>query len=419
MHILYLHQYFCPPEGSGNNRSYEFAKEWAKTHTVTILTTKAYFPKDYFNSHRFIEHVCHLQIDNINVEVLNIDYAHTMNYAQRIHAFMQYVILSIRYLKRHHNFDVIYASSTPLSVGWIAYQAYKRYKIPYFFEVVDLWPDVPIEMGIIRNPFFKKWLWKWEKKIYTYADGIITLSSGMTKKILAKKIPESKIFTVPNGTNTNFFKPCPIEKKQGYKSALGFNSTDFIAIYSGTVGRANGVKYLIEIANLAQKDNLKAVKFVIVGSGNRIKEVKTLVQKYELNNIYFFDAVPKTQILPYLYAADVGIITFEKYPILNTNSANKFFDYLAVGLPICANYQGWQAEVAHNKAGLFAPSDDISTFYQNFKKLFFDSSMRSEFARNAVELSRMYDRKHLSAQVLSLLERQYNAKKEQQVSSAL
>ncbi|MCS7076055.1 MAG: glycosyltransferase family 4 protein [Bacteroidia bacterium] len=406
-----MHQYFCPPEGNGNNRSYEFAKEWAKEHIVTVITTKAYFPKNYFDNYTFINGTCHLEIDKIQVKVLDIEYLHTMNYAQRIHSFIQYATRCLKYLKQNKPFDFVYASSSPLSVGWVAYQFLKQCKTPYFFEVVDLWPDVPIEMGIIKNRFLKKWLWKWERKIYAHASGIITLSTGMTEKIIQKGIPEDKVFTIPNGTNTDFFRPCSLQEKQLHKQNLGFNQTDIVALYSGTVGRANGVKYLIEIAHLAQKDGLKQVKFVILGSGNRIHEVKSLAQKYGLDNVYFFAPVPKREILPYLYAADIGIITFEAYPILNTNSANKFFDYLAVGLPVCANYEGWQASLIHEKAGLFAPCDKITVFYDHIKKIVVDSNLRAKFAHQAIEVAKQYDRKHLSKKLLTLIEKYYEPSK--------
>ncbi len=411
MHIVYLHQYFCPPGGSGNNRSFEFAKEWAKNHTVTVITTKAYFPKNYFQNHVFFNGICHLNIDNIQVKVLNIEYSHTMNYFQRIHVFIKYMLSTLKYIKQNKTMDIIYASSTPLSVGWIAYKLYKKYNIPYFFEVVDLWPDVPIEMGIIRNPLLKWWLWKWEKKIYTHAKAIITLSQGMTDRIVKKGIPANKVFTLPNGTDTSFFKPCSEEVKKQYKTALGFKESDIIVLYSGTVGRANGVHNLIQVAHLAQKDGLNQVKFVILGSGNRIHQVKTLAQKYQLDNVLFFEPVPKKDILPYLHAADIGVITFENYPILNTNSANKFFDYLAVGLPVCANYQGWQADIAHEKAGLFAPCNNIKIFYQNLKKMVLNSEIRIIFALHAVELVQQYDRKYLSHQTLSLLEEKHETTK--------
>jgi glycosyltransferase involved in cell wall biosynthesis len=411
MHIVYLHQYFCPPEGNGNNRSYEFAKEWAKKHTVTVITTKAYFPKNYFENHIFTQGICHLNLENIQVKVLDIDYFHTMNYVQRIWAFVQYMFRTLKYLKEHNSVDIIYASSTPLSVGWVAYKLWKKYNIAYFFEVVDLSPDVPIEMGIIRNPLLKKWLLKWEKRIYAHAKGIITLSQGMTHKILQKNVPEYKLFTIPNGTNTAFFKPCSDEVKKQCKTALGFNENDVIALYSGTIGRANGVRHLIEIAYLAQKEGLSQVKFVILGSGNRIYEVKSLAQSYRLNNVFFYEPIPKKDILPYLHAADIGIITFESYPILNTNSANKFFDYLAVGLCICANYEGWQADIAHEKAGLFAPCNNTNIFYENLKKMVICSEIRVKFANYAVELAKQYDREYLSTKILTLLEKEHGTTK--------
>lgn len=407
MHIVYLHQYFCPPEGSGNNRSYEFAKEWAKKHTVTVITTKAYFPNNYFQNHVFIQGICHLNIDNIQVKVLNIEYSHTMNYARRIRTFIQYALRTLTYLKQDKTIDVIYASSTPLSVGWIAYKLYKKYHIPYFFEVVDLWPDVPIEMGIIHNPLLKWWLWKWEKKIYTHAKAIIALSQGMADRIIKRGVSKNKVFTIPNGTDTEFFKPCSDEVKKQCKTALGFKESDIIVLYSGTVGRANGVQHLIEIAYLAQKEGLNQVKFVILGSGNRIHQVKLLAQEYSLNNVFFFEPVPKKDILPYLHAADIGVITFENYPVLNTNSANKFFDYLAAGLPVCTNYQGWQADVAHEKAGLFAPCNNIKIFYENLKKMVLNSEIRVKFAIHTVELSQQYDRKNLSHQILTLLQKEH------------
>jgi glycosyltransferase involved in cell wall biosynthesis len=210
------------------------------------------------------------------------------------------------------------------------------------FETVDLWPDVPIEMGAIKNQFFQKQLYAIENWIYKEAERIVALSEGMAEKIKAKGVLPSKILVAHNGSNCDFFAPS--NKKREAKQGLGFSEDTFLVLYAGTIGIANGLEFLVEAVERIEKMGKKDIQFLVIGQGNRREQVVLYAQSKSLPQLTFLENVPKEEVLRYFQAADLGLVLFAPYKILETNSANKFFDYLASGLPVVINYEGWQAE---------------------------------------------------------------------------
>jgi glycosyltransferase involved in cell wall biosynthesis len=336
LHILYLHQHFSPPEGNGNNRSLELAEAWiALGHRVTILCGKGHFAKRPFSLALFHR----LNINGIEVIRLNVGYSHFFSFHRRVLSFLLFALLTFPFCVKYRKADVVYASSTPLTVGLLGLCMKIFFRIKFIFETVDLWPDVPIEMGILKNKLLKKssiWL---EKTIYQNCDHIVCLSEGMKYCIDNKGVDPKKITVAHNGTNCKQFTPH--KQKASAKIRLGFGETDFVMLYAGTVGQANGLEFWVDVmANMTNE----CIYFVVLGDGKALKRVENYAKEKNLSRICFHQRVPKNTVHLYFDAADVGVVSFAPYPILNTNSANKFFDYLASGLPVLINYEGWQAQ---------------------------------------------------------------------------
>ncbi|MGI6776573.1 MAG: glycosyltransferase [Acetivibrionales bacterium] len=150
MHILYLHQYFTTPWISGGTRSYDFARRWVdKGHKVTVLTSSAFIGGSCSrNSNKGINFI---KIDGLDVVVINVTYSQHMPYLRRVMAFLLFMICASVYLLKKNDFDLVFATSTPLTIAIPALVARLRNKVPFIFEVRDLWPEYPADFGIIKN----------------------------------------------------------------------------------------------------------------------------------------------------------------------------------------------------------------------------------------------------------------------------
>lgn len=400
MKILFLHQYYLPPGGFGNDRSRQICAFWADAGAqVEVLTSTAYFPDNWKNTipHKEIgKGIFQFQDAKVKVFVLDVPYSHYWGFTLRVMAFLRFFFQGMKALKYVSKPDVIYASSTPPTVGELGRRAAKQFQVPFIFETVDVWPDVPQGMGILKNPILLAGLNARVNRIYREAAHIVCLSPGMQQQVLSHSVDATKVSVSYNGTNTNTFKPAenPEAKKQ-----------KVVAVYTGTVGIANDLCQLIEAAKLLESES--EIEFRILGSGNDLDRVKRHVKYLQCGNVKFFDPLPKEKVAAFFEDADIGIVSFAPFPVLEANSANKFYDYLSCGIPIVINYRGWQAEALKNsEAGLSSVQGDVQAFAANIRMLANDPTKRKRMGQNARMLAcAEYDRKILAAKLLSLLEK--------------
>jgi len=398
MHILYLHQHFALPCGSTGTRSYEFAKRWVKSgHKVTVITGHYDIgglqkPKSFIETR---------QIDDIDVLIVGTTYSHKQCFLRRTGSFLSFVLLSIIAALRLKNVDIIYATSTPLTIGIPAMVIKAIKRRSFVFEVRDQWPEIPIELGVIKNPVLKKILLWLEKRIYQSSAAIVALSPPMADGI-RKIIGDIKPVTVTsNCSDTDLFNPC-LDGSE-IRKELGWDNK-FVLLHFGAMGKANGLGFLITVAEKLRQN--RDIHFVLIGNGKKKEKLQKDILVRALNNIEIIDSKPKKKLPFYVAACDVSTVIFANYPILEHNSANKFFDSLAAGKPVLLNYSGWQRQVLedHN-AGLGCTLCDIEEFVSNIKKLFSDSQLRKEMSQNARKLAeKEFSRDMLARNVLDVLE---------------
>src|SRR5690554_1095300 len=239
MNILYIHQYFKTPKEPGGTRSYWVAQELIKNgHQVTMLTT---------NKHQK-EAVKEYDADGIKVVSYGIFYNQSMSVKNRLKSFTDFMIRSTRYAFNHSKeYDFVFATSTPLTVGIPALLAKWFKKKKYIFEVRDLWPEVPIQMGAFKNPLIiglTRWL---EKTIYKNAEHVIALSPGMQDGVI-KYIPKEKTSMIPNMSKIDKF--WPRDKNEILQSEMGLKQDSFKIIHFGALGIANGAHTILDAAKL-------------------------------------------------------------------------------------------------------------------------------------------------------------------------
>lgn len=350
MNILYVHQYFKTPREPGATRIYFIVKRLIEDgHKVTVITQ---------NKRAKIEREL-VEIDGIHIVYLKNAYSNEMSIPMRIKSFFNFMYKSSIEAFKHKDIDLVIATSTPLSVGLPALLLKWFKKTPFVFEVRDLWPEVPIQMGGIKNPLVKKIAVFFEKTIYKNAIHIVALSPGMYDGVI-KYVDREKVSMIPNMAKKERF--WSREKNKEVIKQLGLREESFKVIHFGTMGIANGLMYIMYAAKILNDKGINDVDFVFLGEGKAEKELKQFKQDNQLSNVFFYDRVPMDLTSEIVNVCDISIVPFKNIPILSTNSPNKLFDSLAAGKPIIVNSNGWtKTMVEENKCGAYvnpeAPSE--------------------------------------------------------------
>jgi glycosyltransferase involved in cell wall biosynthesis len=398
MHVLYIHQHFATPKGSTGTRSYEFARRWIKAgHKVTLIT--GYYDIGGLPESKKLYR--RLDVEGINVIVAGTQYSNKQSYLRRIVSFGSFCLLSIYAGLRTKNVDVIYATSTPLTVGIPAILLKWFKHVPFVFEVRDQWPEIPIELEVIKNRMMKKFLLWLEKIIYQRSSAIVALSPGMAEGIKNVLTKEKPIEVIPNCCDMDIFKPdidgSAVRRKYGWADKL-------VLLHFGAMGRANGLDFVIDAAERL-KDHPE-IHFVLAGEGNRKKFLAERTESLGLKNIEILDSRPKVELAELVTAFDVAMVIFADFPILENNSANKFFDSLSAGKPVLLNYSGWQKKILEeNHAGFGCDLYDIGQFVEKVSYLNSHRDLLRQMGQNARRIAAEYfDRDQLAAQALLLLE---------------
>lgn len=401
MRILYLDQYFSNREGISGTRGYEFARRWvAQGHRVTVIASASrYSHLDGGGQRRLLER---RDIDGIRVLCIRAYYSQQMSRAARLRSFFSYMIWAALVglcLTRH---DVVFASSTPLTIGVPAVLIGRGRGIPYVFEVRDLWPRAPIELGMLQNRWAIALARLAEWVFYRLASRIVTLSPGMTEGVLAAGIPAGKIVMVPNACDLDLFA-APVTGD--IRAALGLAAAEVLVVHAGNLGPSNDGDWLLNLAAQLARQCTDRYRLLLLGEGNDRPRLEQRARDEKLTNVLFAGPVSRRETARYLRAADWGIVSFADKPVLATNSPNKFFDYLAAGLPVLVNTNGWTADLLRESgAGLALPRDPAAAaaLVANADK--HHGAPRRAMAAAAGRLAPRFDRRRLAAQVLAVLQ---------------
>ena len=381
MHILYIHQYFTTPEKGGGTRSYEFARSLVKRgHKVTILTGSKLNDSLTNGKKKTNEYV-----EGVYVIYLKTPYSNYMSFKRRLYSFMDFSVRAILAGIRIKRYDLIFATSTPLTVAIPGIILSFLRRVPMVFEVRDLWPEVPIQMSVIKNSLLIKLLRWFEAFTYRHSNYIIALSPGIAKGILATGVAVNKVTMIPNFCNLDFFKP---EKSNINNLGKLENNNNPIIAYCGAISFANNVELIIQAAEKLQKIN-NPVIFMIAGEGRLKPKLEKLTKVRKLKNVIFLGKINKYEVIELYRKAIACLVLFKNLPILSTNSPNKFFDALAAGRPIITNMGGWIGNLVENyKIGFSLENDNPQALIEAVEKLTsMNKNQLEEIGENARELA--------------------------------
>jgi glycosyltransferase involved in cell wall biosynthesis len=386
--VVILHQHFKDPETGGAIRSYYLAKALIDRN-IPVLVIAGHNKKEY--EKRFV--------DGIEVHFLPIPYDNAFGFIKRSLSFLRYVWKSVALMDQFRGTTICYAISVPLTVGLAAVRIKRKYNIPYIFEVGDLWPDAPIQMGYVQNYFFKEFLYSLEKNIYRNAQKVVALSPAI-QEVIEDKIPGKNVGLVPNMADCDYYKP---EIKDSGLIAKYEVEGKFVVSYIGAIGAANGLDYFLECANTSRKLNPN-IHFILCGGGALRERLQRNVEKLGLRNLTFVDFQNRDGVRNILNITDAVFVCYKNVPILETGSPNKFFDGLAAGKLIVINFGGWiRKEIEENNCGIYVNPRDPVDFVRRIDPFISDREKLQRYQQAARELAeRCYSRKMLSERFVKL-----------------
>jgi glycosyltransferase involved in cell wall biosynthesis len=353
MNILYFHQHFSTPKGSSGIRSYGMAKRLIHHgHSVTMVCG-SYNRGETGIESQFIKGRREGVVDGIRIIEFDLAYSNDDSFIKRSMTFFKYAIKSIK-LALTEQYDVVFATTTPLTAGIPGIFARWLRGKPFVFEIRDLWPELPKAMKVITNPIVLGLMSMLEWASYRSAHRCIGLSPGIVDGIKERGVSSEKISMIPNGCDLDIFSSEVVPWRP--HEVL---STDFMAVYTGTHGVANGLNSAIDVAQELQHRQRDDIKLVFVGQGKLKPELVTRAKNENINNVIFHESVNKAKLAGIMNSADIGMQLLSNIPAFYYGtSPNKFFDYISAGLPVINNYPGWLAGIIEEKNCGFSVEPD-------------------------------------------------------------
>jgi glycosyltransferase involved in cell wall biosynthesis len=388
VNVVILHQYFNTPQTGGPLRSWFLAHALLQNgHKVVVITTT--------QSGRAYRET----VEGIDVHYLPVAYDNSFGFYRRAMSFCRYAFRAYRIASMLPGINLCYAISVPLTVGIPAMLLKAFHNIPFVFEVGDLWPDAPIELGYVKNPILRFLLLWFEKTIYRSARAIVALSEPIKKRI-AVKVPGKIIDVIPNMADTEYLKP-------RVRSAGAFSeSAPFVISYIGAIGFANGVDHILECARACQKASLP-VRFVICGEGAFSRTLQDVSNRLNISNLSFLEFQSRDGVRKLLDESDAVFVSYRPFPILETGSPNKYFDGLAAGKLIIVNFGGWiKNEVEENACGFFISTQRPHEIVNALTSYLNEPTLLDSAQTNARNLAvKKYSRRVLSQQFADIIAR--------------
>jgi glycosyltransferase involved in cell wall biosynthesis len=402
--VLYFHQYFATRRRSTATRSYELARRLVERgHHVTIVSRDTRMLESGRGGRPPGRVVAREQVDGIDVLFLNVPYANRYPTPLRLASFTAFTVAASVAGALQRRPDVVFASSTPLTIGIAGLLTARAKRVPFVFEIRDLWPAVPVALGALKSGAAigtAEWL---ERRLYQGAERIVVLSEGSRAELRRRGIPDEKLVLIPNAADLDVFRPDVVDET--FRARHGLEGR-FVALYAGAMGRANGLDQLVDAAAALRRWGDTRVTIVALGDGGERPGLEERTGELGLENLLFLPPVSKEELAGIVGAADVTLTIFAPHPILETNSPNKFFDSLAAGKPVVVNLGGWlRGLVEEHDVGVWVPAGNAEALAGALSSLAANPERVEQMGRNARALAeREFGRDEMADRLARVLE---------------
>lgn len=355
LRVLYLHQYFQTRADYGITRSYELAKHLVdQGHQVTMITGNRSYQSGSVLGGRKGGWLRSYTVDGIRVLSVEVFLSYRRSFVHRAGAFAAYSLLSLWAGLRSGPADVVLATSPPLTAGLAGIVLMVLKRARFVFEVRDLWPEVIEELGVVRWRPAIAVLGLMARLNYRSATRVVAVTPGIQRWLIERRgVPATKVELVTQGADVDLF--VGVEREVA-RAELGLGDA-FVAVYAGAMGKANDLGVVVEAAAQLRRDT----QFLLIGEGMEKARLQQMCDRLGASNVRLLPGQLRRDVVHYLVAADVGLVSLKPLPVFRTALPNKLFDYAAAGLPIVVTFSGDLAEfVEQEKIGVGAGDGDAA-----------------------------------------------------------
>ena len=400
MKIIYIHQHFVTSKGSSGTRSYDVSKHLLEMgHEVTVIcgmhAQSGLPPVSRWRLHQTFD------IDGVKVVTCRALYSNKQNVPARLWSFLKFALLATLTCVMERSADLVFATSAPLTVGIPGRIGAAIKRIPYVFEVRDLWPEDLLAAGRMK-PGLQSKMWEWlESFSYKKARKILLVSKGFHDRLLERGLPPEKLRTILLGADAQYYADAQPNEDFFERHGLAGKT---IAIYAGAHGDANGLIQLIEAAeHLRDRSD---IALALIGDGMMKRKLREELIQRKLNNVHLLDPVPKQELPGVLMGCHIGLMILKQIVRPRWVTPNKIFDYMFAGLPSIVNFPGTTAELVEAEGvGLASEPGNAEDLAAKIRQLADNPQERDAVARHARRIAfEKYDRKVIAGQLAEVFE---------------
>jgi len=403
MDILLVSQYFPPEMGAPAARAYENARRWVEMgHEVTVLCGVPNHPvgevyEGYSNRPNQRE-----EIDGINVVRTWVYPTPNRKAWERIANYTSFGLSSLLGAISVGKVDVVIGTSPQLLAGLSGYLIGRLKRVPFVFEVRDLWPESIEASGPTDNSLLLNTLDKISGFLYRRSDSIVVVTNSFKEEISARGISSEKIKVVPNGVDLQFFNPEETKEDGAIGEEL---KGKFIVSYVGTMGAAHGLNVVLKVAERLE-DQLTDLQFLFVGEGAKKEELIEQKKSMGLGNVSFLDRQPKSRIPGILATSELSLVLLKDRKVFRTVIPSKMFESMAMENPVILGVEGEARGVLEEaRAGLGIKPESVDELEAAVVEMYQDRKKVVKMGKNGRKyVKENYSRTALARKYLDILE---------------
>ena len=385
MKILYVSQYFPPEMGAPAGRVAGLSRLWAEDgHEITVLTgfpnhPSGIVPPEYRRKFRRL--VTHDTDSGVNVvRTWLLPFPNRKAY-ERMLNYSSFCVSSATTGVFLDQPDVVIATSPQLLVGLAGWWLARCKRVPFVFEVRDLWPESLAAVGVgSSNSLLYRSLARIAGFLYNNCDHVVVVTPAFKKYLIERwRVPEEKISVVENGVETSLFKSLPADL--ALQRELRTDGK-FVVSYIGTMGNAHGLETLLEAASLL-REKAPSVLFLLIGEGSEKEHLISLARSRALVNLRFVDQQPREKIPAYISASDACLVLLKRTALFETVLPTKMLEFMACARPVILGVDGHARQIlGQANAGIFIQPENPGQLAEAVMRLAADPALRESLGHN-------------------------------------
>jgi glycosyltransferase involved in cell wall biosynthesis len=403
LHILFLTDNFPPESNAPASRTFEHCRNWVRAgHQVTVITCAPNFPKGkVFDGYR--NRLWQQEVVS-GIRVIRVWSYITANegFVKRILDYQSFMLSATLAAPFVRSVDVVVGTSPQFFTACAAYLVSRMKRIPFVFELRDMWPESIKAVGAMKDSAVIRVLERIEMFLYRKAARIVTVTHAFKDSLIRRGIDGQKIEVVTNGVDLSHFSP---QAKDAQLLAQHGLDGKFVAGYIGTHGMAHALETLLDAAQtLQQTPGAENIRLLFLGDGASKAELASQAQARCLGNVMFLDAVPKDQVKRYWSVLDVAVIHLRKNELFTTVIPSKLFECMGMGLPVLHGVAGESADiVVREQVGEVFESEVAPQLVAGLLRMRDQPEAYALYQQNGLAAATRYDRKNLALKMLQVL----------------